>query len=306
MENLFLVDLHVAEALSCNVGLIDALLKLSQDIKEEESRQRASRCLVLIAGKSNGRIRIISTDEPLTQWFNVVNDDSQAVRTNGYAFLTNISAQVEGQRRMVALNYIDFLIEKLSSETIPSLVAHSLNILLKLVEIPNGNGVGQAQRGGAIEVCVKLIQNSETEIKTGACALLGALSVNDFGKMKIIKDDAIPPLLRLISDPNRGIRYAASGVLMMISLDINGKYGIVDFGGVRLLIDSIAIGSSHIGFLLNVVKVFTNLACHPEGRQLMKDGGALEELESIRKLHTTDELLLTSIDTACSAINWTP
>ena len=173
---------------------------------------------------------------------------------------------------MVDLNYVSLLIVKSNEESTPLLQTLALNILVNLIQLPNGKAAKISVE--SMEIFIILLDNASTEIAAAACNIVELLSFKPEGRIAAIKEDAIPNLLTLICDTNSVVRYKASGALMLLLIDNGAKDTVFKSGGCRLLID--CLSDKHRGVRLNTCHSISNISSNPTARQLLREGGVVQ------------------------------
>lgn len=293
----YTVALNIVQAVEA--GGVEVLAELTRH-SDDTVRERATRALKLLLINPTGRQRVIKSGVLVT-FMDVFDDKLVDVRRNMFSGLVGLSAVAEGTLAEVEAGYVKALVRKAATDEDDVVQELALVVLAKCVDAPENKGLLAALEGGAMGVCIDLLDHGSAGVREQAGKVIGMLAVSEEGKKQAIDGGAVRPLNSISGDLSQPARAAAAGALMMIVVDNAGKEALLaeGMGGlVQFLKDD--------GMLvkLNSMKAVAAVAAHPKAREQLLELGAVTLLKRIRD--EGNVALERSARTAIAACEWEP
>ena len=279
--------------------VIPILNELTVKADDKLTRELASKALSAMAIDSNGRASMIET-KTCEMVIKGLDDESPVVRENVYTALLNLSAIHNGVVALVDSSYPKLLCEKSNME-IDDVRHLPLSLLYNCIKVDEG--LQQALACSAVEVCIDNLSHATQAVRKASASTLGFLCFADSAKVAAIQNDAVAKLSVLLDDGNWNVRANAAGALMSIIQTDAGKKAIVPAGIVPKLIRLLKDVEPLVK--INVLKVISCAAVHPEARKEMRESGdCLPVIKVI--IEEGDDLLKRHAEVAKEAVLWQP
>eukprot|EP00595_Chromulina_sp_UTEXLB2642_P001010 CAMPEP_0196765066 /NCGR_PEP_ID=MMETSP1095-20130614/7501_1 /TAXON_ID=96789 ORGANISM="Chromulina nebulosa, Strain UTEXLB2642" /NCGR_SAMPLE_ID=MMETSP1095 /ASSEMBLY_ACC=CAM_ASM_000446 /LENGTH=282 /DNA_ID=CAMNT_0042122357 /DNA_START=59 /DNA_END=908 /DNA_ORIENTATION=+ len=195
-------------------GIVSVLASMVSD-KDFTTREKASKCLAVLAQDSNG-LEAIIREEVVAEILLGRQDPTEQVRGNVYECLLHVSRTIEGADACSAAGTTAVLVDALRTETL-SLKSTILQYLYNVASTLSG--LMDAIESGAIQIIIELLDCENSDIRGNAAKTLGFICFDESGKTVAIKDGAIPKLLDNLVHPNFVLSNVLFALMAITSTD---------------------------------------------------------------------------------------
>ncbi|NWV26119.1 RSP14 protein, partial [Origma solitaria] len=275
------------------IGFLDNLKTLLAH-HDQTVRQKTTEVLCLVTAHSIGRQGLIRSGI-VSALSGLLNDPVDICRKNTHQIFYMMAKLPEGAGGVLQAGLIRPLVLKLKTELdeIQELILDTLSNCLRVE-------VSEALAAGAVTVLKEKLLHPSTAIRSKAACVLLEISSHTEGKTAVCKEEVIPVLVSLLSDPHPEVQVSATGALMFANVTPQGRSSAMSAEAIPPLLKLVAEETSKAR--LNAIKTLTLLAELPEGRETLLGHRDTFQL----CLSDPSEAVQRAAEIAIAVIEWKP